>query len=914
LPKVFDGGSPRFHPCISPMTRRSIDSITNRLMLLLFVAVVLPLCGVVFTSQHFHVQSIRKSAYSKADEIAKEVERQIGIAMQYAEKDLLSLSTNPFLLDVAKTPAERRSEMDRQVEVYKLFTDITLFDQNGAIIESTSFEQPLLFERYEWFDRAQAGQSVISRPKLVPGQEGLQLSVYHPVDVAISEKPWVIKARVPFTRVTDLLSGVTIGRGGSVVLLDSQGNILAGRDAAMIYEKFDQRYDQAYWASHAETVYDDGQQEFVSVARVMRSANTKVDDDWTLVCLQPMSELNHEIQSARAYQSASGAVALLLSVTLGVVFSRRLGNPVIDLSVAAEEVVRGDLNVKILEKGPVEMKRMASSFNKMIEEVRDHRFRLEMLVDSRTKKLRRSQQELEDLSAQLQATYESTPEAILVVRRGGSILTANRQIKLFFNLDGDLAHLPASRFETRLIDSFRDADEVRERWEILAANPDAEFEGEWVLDKPVHRVVSVYSAPVRNRQGVIFARLWMFRDVTERKQLELGLQQAQKMEAIGRLAGGVAHDFNNLLTGILGNLNLAEMEGVNGGEAGECLLSAKMAGQRAAELVKQLLGFSRQTRLELQQRDVNGVLKEVYGILRHTLDPRVRLEQNLGERLWGAKIDVTQISQVVMNMCVNAKDAMPRGGTIRLGSRNVTVSESQVPGHVGARAGDFIVLSVDDDGEGMPPEVIEKIFEPFFTTKEQGKGTGLGLATSYGIVQQHKGWIVCESELGRGTRFEIYIPRDESGKRIEEESSAPQTKTVGGDETILLVDDEVVVRGVAAGVLKHHGYKILTASDGIEGLEVIAAHGGKIDLVLLDLTMPRLSGRDTFRRIREEFGDLPVVVCSGYLVDLDEFAVETGARPNGFVQKPYSVKDLAMCVRGALDVHAETHAVIGLNA
>ncbi len=883
-------------------------------MLLLFVAVVIPLCGVVMFSQHFHVQSIRKSAYSKADEIAKEVERQIGIAMQYAEKDLLSLSTNPYLLDVAKTPEERRSEMDRQVETYKLFTDITLFDENGDIIDSTSFEQPLLFERYEWFSRAQAGQSIISRPKMVPGQKGLQLAVYHPVDVAISKRPWVIKARVPFTRVTDLLNGITIGRGGSVVLLDSQGNILAGRKEDLIYQKFDRRYDQAYWASHSEAVYDDGHQEYVSVARVMRSSSTKVDDDWTLICLQPMDELNHEIRSARTYQSVAGMVALLLSVTLGVVFSRRLGNPVIELSAAAEEVVRGDLNVKIHEKGPVEMKRMASSFNKMIEEVRDHRFRLEMLVDSRTKKLRRSQQELEDLSAQLQATYESTPEAILVVRRGGSVLTANRQMKVFFNLEGDLAHLPASRFESRLIESFRDAEEVRERWEVLAANPDAEFEAEWVLEKPVHRVVSVYSAPVRNRQGVIFARLWMFRDVTERKQLELGLQQAQKMEAIGRLAGGVAHDFNNLLTGILGNLNLAEMEGVNGSEAGECLLSAKIAGQRAAELVKQLLGFSRQTRLELQQRDANGVLKEVYGILRHTLDPRVRLEQNLGERLWGAKIDVTQISQVVMNMCVNAKDAMPDGGTIRLESRNMAVSEEQVSAHVGARAGDYIVLSVEDDGEGMPPEILEKIFEPFFTTKEQGKGTGLGLATSYGIVQQHKGWITCDSVVGRGTRFDIYIPRDESGRRVEEEACAPQKETSGGDETILLIDDEVVVRGVAAGVLKHHGYKILTASDGIEGLEVIEANPGKIDLVLLDLTMPRLSGRDTFRRIRDEFGDLPVVVCSGYLVDLDEFALEAGARPNGFVQKPYSVNDLAMCIRDVLDARVESEALIGLDA
>ncbi len=896
------------------MSNRSIDSITNRLLLLLLVAVVVPLCGVVVVSQNLHVSSIRKSAYAKANEIAKEVEREIGLAMQYAEKDMLSLCTNPYLVDGGKSEEEREGEMKRQVEIYKLFTDITLYDSEGAIVDSTSNMQPLLFERYDWFTDAQKGRPIISRPKLVPGTKGLQLAAYHPVPVKGGALPWVLKARIPFTRVTDILSGITIGEKGSVVLLDSQGNILAGRDEADVYEKFDKRYTQAYWAAHSESVYDDGKQEYLGVARVLRSQNTRVEDDWTLVCLQPMSELNREITMARAYQLGSGAVALVLAVGLGAVFSRRLGRPVVALSMAAEEVARGDLTVKMDGRGPIEMRRMAGSFNKMIDEVREHRFRLEMLVDSRTKKLRKSQQELEDLSAQLQATYESVPEKILVVRRGGSILTANGRMKRFFGMEGDIAQLPAARFEARLFDSFLDPEEVRERWELLAANPEGSFESEWALAGPSKRVFSVYSAPVRNRQGVIFARLWMFRDVTQRKQLEEGLQQAQKMEAVGRLAGGVAHDFNNLLTGLLGNLNLAEMGGGDENEVGECLLSAKVAGERAAELVKQLLGFSRQTRLELQQRDANGVVKEVHGILRHTLDPRVNLERDLAERLWGTRIDVTQISQVVMNMCVNAKDAMPGGGTIRLGSRNVTVAPSEVSALPGGRAGDFVVLSVEDNGEGMPPEVREKIFEPFFTTKEQGKGTGLGLATSYGIVQQHEGWITCASTPGVGTRFDIYLPRDESGGTCVEDIRAVEKKASGGSETILLIDDEPVVRAVAAGVLKKHGYSIMTASDGIEGLETIAANGGSIDLVLLDLTMPRLSGRDTFKRIRAEFGDLPVVVCSGYLVDLDEFALETGHRPNGFVQKPYSVSGLATGVREVLDACAEIQTVSGLNA
>ena len=219
----------------------------------------------------------------------------------------------------------------------------------------------------------------------------------------------------------------------------------------------------------------------------------------------------------------------------------------------------------------------------------------------------------------------------------------------------------------------------------------------------------------------------------------------------------------------------------------------------------------------------------------------------------------------------------------------------------GATATEYVCLSITDNGSGIPPEVLEKIWEPFFTTKEQGKGTGLGLATSYGIVQQHGGWIDCESVVDEGTTFKVFIPRQFYEEEETTESSGAQDISGKADETILLVDDEVMVRTVAQGFLKRQGYQTMTASDGLEAVEIIQERGQEVSLVLLDLTMPRLSGKDTFRKIREMYVDMPVVICSGYLLDIGEFESETGFRPSGMVQKPYKTEDLLSTVRKAID-------------
>ena len=256
-----------------------------------------------------------------------------------------------------------------------------------------------------------------------------------------------------------------------------------------------------------------------------------------------------------------------------------------------------------------------------------------------------------------------------------------------------------------------------------------------------------------------------------------------------------------------------------------------------------------------------------------------------------------------MNMAVNAKDAMPDGGELRLATHNIQLLSGSPELPSSSASGDYVRISISDEGAGMSPEIRKRIFEPFFTTKEQGKGTGLGLATSFGIIEQHGGWITVDSDPGQGTKFDIFLPRNETSDTLENpEVPESLTKPQGGKETILVVDDELVVRSVAEAILRKHGYEVLSAADGLEALDLLARHDGSIDLVLMDMTMPRLSGMDTFRNMRNgQAPNIPVIICSGYLVDLAGFTQTTGSTPNGFLQKPYTIDDMTRIVRRVLD-------------
>jgi PAS domain S-box-containing protein len=401
--------------------------------------------------------------------------------------------------------------------------------------------------------------------------------------------------------------------------------------------------------------------------------------------------------------------------------------------------------------------------------------------------------------------------------------------------------------------------------------------------------------PIRSGDALRGAVL-TFMDITERKRMEQNLRQAQKMEAIGRLAGGVAHDFNNLLTVITGNLSLAQAGLPAGDPQREVLEAVERAAWRAAELVRQLLGFSRQTVLWLQPTDLNACVAEVVRVLRRTVDPRITIDTQAAAGLWPTRADPGQLNQVLLNLCLNARDAMPEGGRLLLETANVVLDEAAARASAEARPGEYVRLRVSDTGHGIPADLLPRIFDPYFTTKEQGKGTGLGLAMVFGIVQQHRGWIDCASAVGQGTRFDVYLPRLPAS---EPAPAAPAAPPAGGNETLLLVDDDAAVRQLGRAILEKYGYQVLVAEDGARALEVYRREQGRVRLVLLDLMMPRLSGRDTLRQLRALDPAVRVVLTSGYSAEAPPALEQEGVL--GYVAKPYRERELAQTVRRALD-------------
>ena len=354
-------------------------------------------------------------------------------------------------------------------------------------------------------------------------------------------------------------------------------------------------------------------------------------------------------------------------------------------------------------------------------------------------------------------------------------------------------------------------------------------------------------------------------DVTERRLLDERLRDLQKMEALGAMAGGIAHDFNNLLGAIVGSVDLAERKIGPAHPAGNDLRRARNVSLRAAEHTRQLLGFSRSRVARAQRFNPNEVCREAVDLLRPTLDPRIDMFFRPNLSLWDSTGDAGELVQAVVNLIVNARDALPDGGWVSVETGNVAIDETYARAHPEARVGEYSLITVSDSGAGIPPEVRARIFEPFFTTKPTGHGTGLGLAMVYGTVRRHGGWIQCYSEPGRGTRFSVYLPRVVVAEAAD---GSPRREGLGeGRETILLVEDDDTFRQIGTECLGELGYSVVSARDGIEALETFSAIKDDVDLVILDLTMPRMNGRDALARLREMAPEVKVLVTSGHQGD-----------------------------------------------
>ncbi len=508
---------------------------------------------------------------------------------------------------------------------------------------------------------------------------------------------------------------------------------------------------------------------------------------------------------------------------------------------------------------------------------------------------RRAEEALRESEKRLQAILDNSPALIFLKNTEGRYLYVNPQFANLTPLTREqiLGKTDDEIFLPAHAAAFR-ANDLK----VLQAGVALEFEE--VADQqdgPHTSIVSKF--PLRNAEGKVYAICGIATDITERKSLEAQLRQSQKMEAIGQLAGGIAHDFNNLLTVINGYSELMLLSLPVEHPHCATFEQIRQAGEKASRLIRQLMAFSRQQVLQPKVLDLNAVVANIDTMLQRVIGEDIDLLTILSPGLASVKADPGQIEQVLMNLLVNARDAMPAGGRLTIETADVVLDTDYARTHVAVNPGRYVMLAVSDNGCGMDAETQARIFEPFFTTKELGKGTGLGLSTVYGIVKQSGGNIGVYSEPGRGTTFRIYLPRIEEAAEAVEPGKARE-QLPRGSETILLVEDEAGVRTLAKTILQTHGYTVLDAAQGKDAFLLSGQHEGLIHLMVTDMVMPEMSGREVAERLKPLRPNMKVLFMSGFT---DKAMVHHEELDPGmaFLQKPFTPQTLARKVREVLD-------------
>ncbi|MBM3845028.1 MAG: response regulator [Verrucomicrobia bacterium] len=516
---------------------------------------------------------------------------------------------------------------------------------------------------------------------------------------------------------------------------------------------------------------------------------------------------------------------------------------------------------------------------------------------------RKSEVAIKELEERFSKAFHASPAGAAILRCDtGVIVEINRSF--LGSLERSQAEVTGrSMAELELWDEpqaeVRFVDELRRKGSLSG------FHCRWRTRKGEPRELRISAEPME--VGSVKCVLLVVEDITEKMKLEDQLRQSQKMEAVGQLAAGIAHDFNNILTVVQGHAELLRGEAKDSTKAVESIECVSSAADRAAKLTRQLLTFSRKQVVQWCELDLNRVVQDLAGMLRSLLRENIRLDFYYHDQPPMVRGDSNMIDQVLLNLVVNARDAMPQGGVLTVDTSLVTLDEEAARKNPKAREGRFVCLTVMDSGCGMSASILERIFEPFFTTKEFGQGTGLGLATVYGVVSQHNGWIDVQSTPGAGTLFRVYFPALAVKPPKQEGPPGRQdSKAGGGTETVLVVEDEMGLRMLVEAVLKKHGYRVMVAENGVDALRVWTESGGRIDLLLTDMVMPGgISGLDLSERLRGFKQDLRVVYMSGYSTDFMDNGAEGVQEGVNFLQKPYKPDQLVRVVRQVLDQEAQ---------
>jgi two-component system, cell cycle sensor histidine kinase and response regulator CckA len=732
-----------------------------------------------------------------------------------------------------------------------------------------------------------------------------------------------LRRRLQSARVnSDIMYTLTMDAEGAVLSDGTSANILQDKKPA---DPFINRLLQANdWISEVEG-------ELLKVGGpVFMPDRSRVGYITIGFSLQRINDMVHETTKSGLYVTAFAlGIGFLLACAVAASFSR----PILTVTRAAKDIREGRLDTRLSVSRSDELGMLAHSVNLMAETLqrRDAEVRESMeLLKQEIAERNQAEEGLRQSEERFRSLVSVITDVPWVADPTGAFVTAQPAWEAYTGQSWEEHR--AFGWGNALHPE--DRERVKEIWKEACASSALYYceERLWYAPRQQWRFVVARATPLMNGNGSVRewvgtctdvhdqkrAQEWLettvaerstelrqanaalLRDIEERHKLEEQLLHAQKMESMGTMAGGIAHDFNNILNIIQGYASLLQGYGARNKEIAESLTVIHQSVQRGSTLVQQLLTLARQTKTDFEYVNTNDLIKELIALITHTFPKTIALSTILEPDLPPITADENQIEQALLNLCVNARDAMPEGG--RLTFTTHTVNGAAFRGSDATKDGQYVCIEVSDSGTGMNESISKRIFEPFFTTKDVGKGTGLGLSVVYGIVQNHGGFINVESKPGAGTCFRLYLPATASGVSYNEPIVDLNTETNAtsiGAATVLLVEDEQNMLNVLERILVQHGYKVLKATDGEKALEIYRCHDHTIDAVLLDIGLPKVSGRDVLREIKNDNPDVKIIVASGYLEPELKAEVDR-AGVNHFLHKPYMLDEVVKAVQSVI--------------
>jgi PAS domain S-box-containing protein len=858
-----------------------LSSLSDRLLIALLVVSIAPLGLVGLGGAAIARQVVAEESVRELSGLSRGLAAQLELYMQGLLEDGRSVVSEPTLrlMDSRSGSAALTDAKER----YPHFGSLVMVDRAGRPVASSGPDERSAELEPAAFQRSVDGTQSWALARTASGEPGAFV-IYTPIRLTGAQVVGVLVADVNLAYLSGAAEKAHAGGQDRVVVIDEDGRVVivpgAPYPGAPPGSAWTRIGSDAWRTGNGSARYQaNGEMRLAGFATVPTL-------DWMVVVDRPESEALAPAQRLWHFALIGIAVTAILAVGVAILFARTLTRPVRELADAARAFGADDsvAPLPVWSAGSAEVQTLVDAFATMRHNVL-----------SREAALRESEERYRLL-------VEHFPEAIAVHSEGKLAYANPAYLRLVSaNSVGELVGTPVLQF---IDPSHRAIAEERVR-RVVESGASMALVEEQVF-RPDGQVVDIeVTAIPLSYEGRPAAQV-LIRDVTARKEAEQALheaeerlRQAQKMEAVGALAGGIAHDFNNLLTAINGFSQLLLWRLPPQDRSRTFVEEILKAGERASDLTRQLLAFGRRQVLQPRVIDLNETISEMDKLLHHVIGEDTELTYCLAPGLDPIKADPGQIGQVVMNLVVNARDAMPHGGKITIETANVDLDDSYERSHGLARVGPHVLLMVRDTGTGMDRATQQRIFEPFFTTKSPGKGTGLGLATVYGIVKQSDGDIWVESEQGRGTVFRIYLPRSEEGISQPGFAPGPAESIPHGSETVLLVEDELGVRGLAIAVLESSGYTVLSTEQPEQAVELSDRHEGSIDLLLTDVVMPGMSGHDVAKAISVRRPETKVLFMSGYTPDV---ALRHGVlATSAYLQKPFSPAALARKVRNVLD-------------